>query len=373
MESPAHASEITPSVPDPVPDTEALRSSKTRLMVVATATGGLLALALFGALYVGRPVLLPLATAFLLSFVLRPVARALHRLFIPLPVSALLLVGILGGAFAFGIYSLKDPAEQWLEEAPRSLHQLERRMSTLKQSITQVQAATEEVAKLGSNPADRSKQVVVTDSKLDNQLLIQTQQAAAGIFTTLVLLFFILGWGDRLYRNVVNALPRFREQRRAVIIAQEVESAITAYLATITTINLVLGAVVGGVMYLLDMPNPMLWGVLAGVNNYVPYLGPAITAVVLAFVALLSYPTISEALLVPGAFLLITSVEGYIITPMAVGHRFTLNPLLIMLSLLFWFAMWGVVGALLTVPALVCVKVVLERVDVLQPLARILD
>jgi predicted PurR-regulated permease PerM len=340
---------------------------------IATATGGLLAIALLGALYVGRPVLLPLATAFVLSLVLRPVARALHRLLVPFPLGALLLVGILGGALAFGIYSLKDPAEQWLDEAPRSLHQLELRMRTLKQSITQVQAATEEVAKLGSNSTEKSKEVVVKDSKLDNQLLVVTQKTAAGIFTTLVLLFFILGWGDRLYRNLVNALPHFREQRRAVVIAQKVESAITAYLATITIINLALGAVVGGAMYLMDMPNPVLWGVLAGVNNYVPYLGPAVTAVVLAFVALLSYQTIGEALMIPGVFLLITSVEGYIVTPMAVGRQFTLNPLLIMLSVLFWFALWGVVGALLTVPALVCIKVVLERTEVLQPLARILD
>jgi predicted PurR-regulated permease PerM len=213
--------------------------------------------------------------------------------------------------------------------------------------------------------------VVVEDSNLDTQLLIKTQAVAVGIFTTLVLLFFILGWGDRLYRNVVNALPHFREQRQAVLIAHEVESAITAYLATITIINMLLGIVVGGAMYLLGMPNPVLWGVMAGVNNYVPYLGPAITAAVLGFVALLSYPTVAEALLVPGVFLVITSLEGYVITPMAVGHRLTLNPMLIMLSLLFWFWMWGVVGALLTVPALVCLKVILERVD--PPVARILD
>jgi predicted PurR-regulated permease PerM len=112
---------------------------------------------------------------------------------------------------------------------------------------------------------------------------------------------------------------------------------------------------------------------MAGVNNYVPYLGPAFTAVVLAFVALLSFPTIGEAMVIPAVFLFLTSFEGYVITPMAVGRQLTLNPLLIMLSLMFWFWMWGVVGALLTVPSLVCLKVILERIEPVNSWARILD
>ncbi|MGD2074005.1 MAG: AI-2E family transporter, partial [Gammaproteobacteria bacterium] len=308
---------------------------------IRIAVWGLVAIAVLAVLYVAQPVLLPLAAAFLLSFVLRPISRALGRLGSPAPLSALLLVALLGGGVVYGIYRLGEPAEQWLNEAPRSLQQLQYRLRSLKKSITRVQSATEEVSRLGKGGEEASKEVVVEDSNLDSQLLIKTQEVAVGLFTTLVLLFFILGWGDRLYRNVVNALPHFREQRRAVLIAHDVESAITVYLGTITLINIVLGVVVGGLMYLMGMPNPVLWGVMAGVNNYVPYLGPAITAAVLAFVALLSYPSVAEALLVPGAFLIITSLEGYIITPMAVGRRLTLNPLLIMLSLLFWFWMWG--------------------------------
>jgi predicted PurR-regulated permease PerM len=123
----------------------------------------------------------------------------------------------------------------------------------------------------------------------------------------------------------------------------------------------------------MGMPNPVLWGVMAGVNNYVPYLGSAITALVLGFVAVLSFPSLPEALLVPAVFLVITSIEGYIITPMAIGRRLTLNPLLIILSLIFWFSIWGVIGTLLTVPVLMCAKVVFERVDALNGAARILD
>jgi hypothetical protein len=156
-------------------------------------------------------------------------------------------------------------------------------------------------------------------------------------------------------------LPRFHNQRQAVLLAREMQSAIAAYPGIITLINLGLGAVVTLMLYIMGMPNPMLWGVMTALLNYVPYLGPALTVVVLTFVALLTYPTCGEALLVALLFLAITSVEGYIITPLAVSTRLTLNPLLILLSLLFWYWMWGIVGALLTVPILVCVKATLER------------
>jgi predicted PurR-regulated permease PerM len=168
-------------------------------------------------------------------------------------------------------------------------------------------------------------------------------------------------------------LPHFREQRQAVIVVREIENSITTYLATITLINIVLGGVVGLLMYLLGMPNPVLWGVLAGVLNYIPYVGPAATTAILALVALLTFPELSDALLPPGLFLLITTLEGYVVTPAAVGNRLTLNPLVIFLTLIVWFWMWGVVGALLTVPLLVCAKAVLERSHSGTALARILD
>lgn len=357
----------------PVADAERPVARDPRLKQLTLLVAGLLVVAIVAVLYAGRPILLPLAAALMLSFVLRPATRGLRRVHVPCPLSALLLVGMLGAALGYGIYSLKAPASQWLEEAPRSLHQLQARIETLKQSLDRVQAATSEVARLGQNSASGNEQVVVEGAGLDDQLLAWTRQAALGVWTTLILLFFILGWGDRVYRNLVNSLPRFSEQRRAVLIAQDVETVITSYLATITVINLLLGALVAGALYLLDMPNPVLWGVLAGLNNYVPYLGPAVTAVVLTLAALISYPTLMEALSVPAVFLIITSVEGYIVTPMTVGHRLTINPLLIFLSLMFWFFMWGVVGALLSVPMLVCIKAVLQRVEATQPLARLFD
>ena len=280
----------------------------------------------------------------------------------------------LGAGLTLGIYSLKEPAAEWLKEAPQSLRQLQYRIAEIREPISDVKAATDALDDLRNGSETPGNEVVLKTSALDEVLFVETSATLMAVFTTLVVLFFVLGWGDRLFRNIVSALPRFRDRREAVVLVKEVEHSITVYLATISLINLVLGIVVAVVMHLLGMPNPLLWGVVAGVLNYIPYLGPAITAIILAFAAVLSFPTLGEALVVPTVFLMITAIEGNFITPYAVGSQLTLNPLLIFLSLLLWFWMWGIIGALLTVPILVCVKAVLDHAQGdTASLARILD
>lgn len=333
---------------------------------------GLAVFAGVAVLYLGREILMPAATAVVLGLVLRPACRRLNRWRIPYPVSALGLVLSITAVFGAAAYGLKEPAAQWLREAPGSLRLLEYRVLDFKRSIAEVREATQQVGHLGEVGDEREQQVIVQKKDLPGQLFAELQEATAGVFTALLMLFFILGWGDRLYRNLVNALPGFANRRVTVAITQEIELFVSSYLATITLINALLGGVVALVMHLFGMPNPVLWGVLAALLNFVPYLGPAVTAVVLTFVAVLTYSSLGQALLVPAAFLVITALEGYVITPMAVGSRLTLNPLVIFLSLVFWFWVWGVIGVLLTVPLLVCIKVIIKHVAG-DDVARILE
>lgn len=346
-------------------------TGESRLLRILVS--GLFALAVMAALYFGRPVFLPLAMAFLLSFVLRPVVRKICELGVPAPATAFLMVCSLAGTLTFAAIHLKEPAMQWLEETPESLQQLHTRIRLLKQPIAEVREATEKLSELGNDVKAKTTEIVVRNGGMDDQFIAAASDAAVAAFTTMIFLFFILGWGDRLFRNVVNALPNFHEQRRAVVVARDVESAIAIYLFTITLINIGLGAVVALVLYTLGMPNPLLWGVMAAVLNYIPYIGTVITASVLGFVALITFPSLGEAMLIPAVFLAITTIEGYLITPAALGNQLTLNPLLIFLSLVLWYAMWGVIGALLTVPILVVIKVILERLETGSHLARILD
>lgn len=338
-------------------------------------TIGIVILAVLGvavALYLGRVVLLPLATAVMLSLVLRPIVRALARWGFPNPLSALILVALISGGVVGVVFSLSGPAQEWLKEAPHALRQLQYRIGELKQPIEDVRTATKQVEKLGDIGDEDATKVVVQNVDLPGRIAVELRETTIGVFTTLITLFFVLGWGRRLYRNLVIALPHFGNRRTIVGIAQEIEQSVSVYLSTITAINLILGAVVALVLYLLGMPNPALWGLLTAIFNYVPYLGPAMTALVLSFVALTTYPTIGEAAIVPLVFLMITSIEGYVITPMAVGSRLTLNPLVIFVSLIFWFWIWGIIGGLLTVPLLVCGKIAAEHLFG-REVSRVLD
>ena len=330
---------------------------------VVLAIYALLLLAVLAALAEAKAVVLPLATAFLLSFLFRPVVRRAEALRVPAPLVAALLVLILGVGLGFSVYALKDPATDWLREAPYSLKQLEYRIEELRKPIADMKAASDALEDLRGGDAQADKEVVVKEQALDEIVVIETSSALMSVFTTLVVLFFILGWGQRLFRNLVSVIPQFGDRREAVNLVRDIERSITRYLTTITLINVVLGLVVAAAMYLLGMPNALLWGVVAGLLNYVPYLGPAVTALILAFASALTFPSLSEAMLIPGVFLLITAIEGNFITPYAVGSQLTLNPLLIFLSLILWFWMWGFIGALLTVPILVCIKAVLAHAE----------
>jgi predicted PurR-regulated permease PerM len=180
---------------------------------------------------------------------------------------------------------------------------------------------------------------------------------------TLLILFFLLGWGANLFRNLVAALPDFRSRRRMLSMATAMQRSVGAYFSIVTLINAGLGLAVGGAMFLLGMPNAVLWGVVAAILNYMPYIGPLVTAAILLLAAVVTFSTLGEVLIPPAVFLVLTSVEGQIVTPLALGGRLLINPLVIFVATMFWFALWGPVGALFTVPFLVCVRVAFESFE----------
>lgn len=175
-----------------------------------------------------------------------------------------------------------------------------------------------------------------------------------------------------MLRKIVQASPRLADRKRAVDIAQEMEQQISSYLLVTTLINVSMGAVVAVALWMMGMPNPVLWGVTAAVTNFIPYLGGLICTVVIALAAILAFDDIWKAMMVPAVFFLINSLEGYVITPMIMGRRFTLDPALLFVGLLFWWFVWGTPGALLAVPMMAAFKIFCERVESLQPIAAFL-
>ncbi len=178
----------------------------------------------------------------------------------------------------------------------------------------------------------------------------------------LVLLYFLLASGDLFLRKLIRVLTTLEDKKRAVEIARRLQEDISLYLLTITLINLGLGVAEGIAMHLLGMPNPLLWGVIAAILNFIPYLGAMVGMAVIAAVAALTFQTPGQILLPPLVYFLLTAAEGYLITPHIIGRRLTLNPVMILLGLIFWGWMWGIVGAIVAVPLLVSFKILCDHI-----------
>jgi predicted PurR-regulated permease PerM len=170
----------------------------------------------------------------------------------------------------------------------------------------------------------------------------------------------------------VQALPRLQDRKRAADIAREIERHVSAYLYVTTLVNVAFGAVVAAVMKMMGMPNAALWGVLAAVTSFIPYLGGVLCMVLLGMASVLAFPDWQRALLVPVVFAALDTLKGYVIGPLLTGRHLTLNTPVLFVGLLFWWWVWGIWGALLAVPILSVLKIVAERIDGWQPLAAFL-
>jgi predicted PurR-regulated permease PerM len=203
-------------------------------------------------------------------------------------------------------------------------------------------------------------------------ILNQTLEAGAAIGVTIILLYFLLASGNLFLQKLVRVLPRFQDKRIAVTIVRQIEKDISLYLLTVTMINAGLGVAVGTAMYGLGMPNPVLWGVMAGCFNFIPYLGAIASAIVLTLVASVTFDQLGHILLVPFVFVALNELEGMIITPAVVGKRLSLNPVAIFIWLLLWGWLWGIPGTLIAVPLLAVIKIICDNIAPLAPMGEFL-
>jgi predicted PurR-regulated permease PerM len=327
---------------------------------------GILLLLCLYTLYFAQPLLVPLVLALLLTFMLNPVIRGLGRAGLPAPVGAALVLLLALGTIATGLYNLTGPATAWMERA--TLVEIRLKLRTLIEPFQEVQEATQQVEEMAGGQEADAETVVVQESTLGEVLLAGTGKVIASGFVVLVLAFFLLASGGRVGRDLVRALPRLGHRRRALRIGRAVEREVSRYLLTIALINAGLGATIGAAMFLLGLPNALLWGVVAGLLNFIPFIGAMVTASLLFVVALLTFDHAADALVPPLVSLALNSIEGYIITPSLIGHRLTMKPVLVFGSVFFWGWLWGVPGALLAVPLLATFKIVCDNVPALAGL-----
>ncbi|HEY3146757.1 MAG TPA: AI-2E family transporter [Dongiaceae bacterium] len=325
-------------------------------------------------LYVAQTVAMPLVLACMLNLVLTPVVLALARLRIPEPIGAAVVVVIFLLIIGVGLVTLSEPAAGWLRRLPLIIGQLGDRLDFLQGPAKQLKRAEEAITNLGAGgpPSSAQPVAVVQQTTLRALLFNETSRFAMGGLTTLVLLYFMLAIGDTFLRRLVAAMPDFRTKKQAVEIAHQLQRDMSHYLLTVTAINIGFGAIVGLVMMLAGMPNPLLWGAMAALLNYIPFLGHTVSAIVITVVALLSFEDVWPTLIPPASFIVLAALEGNVVTPMILARRLTLNPVAVVSALLIWGWMWGIVGLLLAVPLLVVAKIACDRIEPLNPVGEFL-
>lgn len=337
---------------------------------IALATTGLFVLAVFFTLWVARAFFMPVAIALLLNFLLSPLVRLLNSFRIPSSLGAFLVMAAMTGALILGAFRLAGPAGDWVERAPQTLRRVEYRLRDLRRPVEQVREATravEEATTPGGEEEETPEVRIVSES-----LMSQTRGLIVAGVTTLFLLFFLLASGDLYLEKLVRVLPFLSQKKKAVAIVRRTERELSRYFLTWALINLVLGAAVAGALYLTGLPNPLLWGAVAGLLNFIPYVGPVAGVSIVAVVSLATFDETGRALAAPAAYTVIQALEGYLVTPLVMGRRLTLNPVALFLWLIFWTWIWGIPGTLLAVPLLAVVKTVCDNVEVLWPVGEFL-
>jgi len=332
---------------------------------------GMFALLILFALYFTAEVVLPIIFAIILYLVLQPAMRVAARLRIPKAVAALLIIFVFFGGVGVLGFTLSGPAADWVSKAPESLRRIEQRLFVFKQPMADLQSVSKQVEKIAEGPATDSKPVTVTGPGVGSFLFSSTRFMLIGLGTTVVLLFFLLVSGDLFLRRLVEILPTFSNKKQAVEISREIESNISSYLATISLMNLGVGILTGIATYFCGLSDPILWGTVAFLLNFVPILGPLCGAAILLLAGLLTFDPLWQAALPAGIYLLVHTIEETI-TPLLLARRFILNPVLVIISLVFWYWMWGIAGALLAVPLLATVKIVCDRIKPLMALGHFL-
>ncbi len=380
---PAGANPIGPprvleTVPEAVQEAVARALQRGGLNTISMCLLLLTIMGVFYTLYFTSDIVLPFVLAGVLNLLLSAPMRFLLRLRIPKPIAALLLIGLLFGIVGAIGAAISVPASGWIARAPESLPALQHKLSFLHGPIHAMQTATKKLQGLmdqGTAPNVRTITVQQSGTSgltsVGSSILVGTRAFLGQLFSMLLMLFFLLYEGDSLLRRFVEIMPTWADKRRTVQIATAIEHNVSLYLATITVMNLLVGALNFAQCAALGLPNPLLWGVVAFLLNYVPIIGPFTGIVVYFFVGLFVFPSVLHALLPPAIYLAIHLLEGETVTPLLLARRFTLNPVLVMASLLFWDWLWGIPGAFLSVPLLAVFKIVCDHVDSLTAIGHI--
>lgn len=339
------------AVNDPQPMPEVARFWRT---AAQSATIGMFIILLVVALSLARPVLLPVASAFVVTMMLGPLSARAERYKIPSLVSAIVL-WLLVIAVCYGVIILLGaPAVDWIGKAPEIGRSVQEKLHVLDRPLAALQEMRDALL-----PSDKKGSLGVDIMSFVQPALLVVTPAIGQTFIFFGTLFFMLLGRSQLRRVVVAFFDEREARLRTLKIMNDIEHNLTSYLSVVAVINVAVGICGGVAAWVAGLPDPLAWAVLGFILNFIPYIGALIVEVAMFMVGLVTFPTLTHALLAPLLFLALATLEGHFVTPSIIGHRLTLNPLTVFLSLVFWTWLWGPVGAFLAVPLLIMALVVI--------------
>ena len=350
-----------PVTPATSSEAETLEAKRVRLLASLNLLGGIgLVIALPFALRAGAEFFLPVTAALVVAIALVPLLEWFERRGVGPRIAAGLCVIIFLAATAFAIASIVLPAIDWVAMVPERIDRVRVTLAPLldlyntlekfiDRTVSQIAASTE---------TGGSEVRIATPNSMLGIITASAPHAAIQLFFALLVIYFFLSGWTSMRRRTIKSRGSFEGAMTTARVIQEVVEATSTYIGTITVINVTLGALTALILWGLGMPSPLMWGGIVAVLNYIPYLGPVAAALLLFIGGLMSFPDAWSALLPPAIFLAMHTVEANAITPMIVGKKIEVNPLLILVALSFWAWVWGTTGALLAVPLLIILKTV---------------
>jgi len=326
---------------------------------------GIFFILLFYTLYFTREIIIPFVIALLFYFLLAPTIRFLQKIHIPVKVGAALVIFLLILIIGYGFYSLAQPATTWINKGPQTINVVDQKLTKLTilfdAPLKAIAKINDEVATLSKNAhVSNQRTVNIKESYFMGTVFNTSWQFLSWLGVTIFLLYFLLINEDFFLRKLVHWVSSMEHKKEVVAITRKVQNQIWSYLFARTLINCGLGFIVSILMYALGMPDPILWGVMTGTLEFIPYFGAFVSLIVIAVVALFSFTSLAYAFLVTSLFSLLVFIEGNIISPIVIGRFVTLNPFIIFISLIFWGWIWGIAGAFIAIPLMVTLKVIFE-------------
>lgn len=320
------------------------------------ANAGIFVILLVAAFDLARPALLPVVCAFVITMMVGPVSARAERWGVPSVLTAVLLWVLVIVVFYGVLILLAAPAVQWIGRAPEIGQNILRKLSVLEGPLSTLQSLRDTLL-----PANQKGSIGV-----DIVGFIQPVMSivAPGIGQMLIFfgtLFFMLLGRSQIRRVSVSMFQQREAKLRVLKIFNDIEHNLTGYLSTVTVINLCVGLGSGIIAWATGLPDPVAWAVLGFILNYIPYIGALMVELAMFLVGVVSFATLTHAIVPPLLYLAMGTAEGHFITPSIMGHRLTLNPLTVFLSLVFWTWLWGPVGAFISVPLLIIGLVAIEH------------